>query len=243
MRIYRDLAKWYPLITAPPGYAEEAAHIAAAIEFVCDGPAETLLELGAGAGANASHLKARFRCTLTDLSPEMLSLSRAVNPECEHIIGDMRELRLDRLFDAVLIHDAIGYMASEADLRAAIETASRHLRPGGAALFIPDDIRDGFQSRTDQGGTDGPDRRSLRYLMWTPEPPPDATAIETHFALLIAEQGKPVRCEHDVHTTGLFPRALWHRLIDDAGLDLIDLAIPDPHEGEHTVFAARKRRL
>jgi hypothetical protein len=93
----------------------------------------------------------------------------------------------------------------------------------------------------DDGGHDAPDGRSLRYLMWTPEPAPDATAIETHFALLISEPGRPVRCERDIHTTGLFPRALWHRLIDEANLELIDLAIPDPHEGEHAVFAARKR--
>jgi hypothetical protein len=32
----------------------------------------------------------------------------------------------------------------------------------------------------------------------------------------------------EIHTTGFFPRALWHRLIDEAGLQLIDLAIPDP---------------
>ncbi|NJM35656.1 MAG: methyltransferase domain-containing protein [Rhodomicrobium sp.] len=113
MRLYRELARWYPLITRPEDYAEEAAHIAALIETLCEGPARTLLELGAGAGANASHLKARLRCTLTDISAEMLALSRALNPDCEHIEGDMRTLRLDRTFDVVLIHDAIDYMVTE----------------------------------------------------------------------------------------------------------------------------------
>ena len=67
----------------------------------------TLLELGSGGGNNASHLKARFNCTLTDISPDMLALSRTLNPECEHLEGDMRTLRLGRTFDVVFIHDAI----------------------------------------------------------------------------------------------------------------------------------------
>ena len=76
------------------------------------GEATTLLELGSGGGNNASHLKHRFECTLTDLSPEMLALSRTLNPECEHIEGDMRTLRLERTFDAVFVHDAIAYITT-----------------------------------------------------------------------------------------------------------------------------------
>jgi len=35
----------------------------------------------------------------------MLELSRTINPELEHLVGDMRTIRLGRTFDAVLIHD------------------------------------------------------------------------------------------------------------------------------------------
>lgn len=58
----------------------------------------------------------------------MLDLSKKSNPECEHILGDMRTLRLNRTFDAVFVHDAICYMRTREDLRAAIETAFVHLR-------------------------------------------------------------------------------------------------------------------
>ena len=34
--------------------------------------------------------------TLVDLSEEMLAVSRELNPECEHLQGDMRTLRLGR---------------------------------------------------------------------------------------------------------------------------------------------------
>jgi len=35
--------------------------------------------------------------TLTDLSPQMLTMSRELNPECAHVQGDIRTLRLGRV--------------------------------------------------------------------------------------------------------------------------------------------------
>src|SRR6266481_2515141 len=93
----------------------------------CNPPPRTVLELGSG-GNNAFHLKSEFEMTLVDLSPQMLAVSRALNPECEHRVGDMRTVNLGRTFDAVFVHDAISYMTSEADLVAATRNAYRHCR-------------------------------------------------------------------------------------------------------------------
>src|SRR5260370_768990 len=84
----------------------------------------TVLELGSGGGNSAFHLKAHFAMTLVDLSPRMLLVSRKLNPECEHIRGDIRTLRLGRTFDAVFVHDAICHMTTEPDLRAVLQTAA-----------------------------------------------------------------------------------------------------------------------
>jgi hypothetical protein len=48
----------------------------------------------------------------------------------------MRTVRLGRAYDAVFVHDAVSYMASEADLRQAMETAFAHCRPGGIAVLM-----------------------------------------------------------------------------------------------------------
>ena len=96
MRLYTDLAPWFHLLTHPSDYGEEAAFVTRVVDEVVEGEARTLLELGSGGGNNASHLKARFECTLSDVSPEMLALSKTLNPECEHLVGDMRTLRLGR---------------------------------------------------------------------------------------------------------------------------------------------------
>ena len=101
-RLYGELAAWWPLLSAPADYAEEAAGYQRILLEGCEQPTPTLLELGSGGGNNASHLKARFSMVLVDRSPGMMQVSRALNPECEHIEGDMRTVRLGRQFGLCL---------------------------------------------------------------------------------------------------------------------------------------------
>ena len=241
MRMYSDLADWFHLLTSPSSYEEEAAFYVRTIEAVAEGQTETLLELGSGGGNNASYLKKRFACTLTDLSEEMLALSRTLNPECEHIQGDMRTLRLGGTFDVVFVHDAVAYMTNESDLAAAIETAATHTRPRGVALFVPDAVRESFEPGTSHGGHDGEDGRSLRYLQWTFDPDPGDTTYHDDFVLMLRESERPLRVEYERHTCGLFSRETWLRLLRDSGLEPVIADVEDPSAGEHEVFATRRR--
>ena len=100
----------------------------------------SVLELGSGGGNNAVHYKEWVdRVVLSDLSAAMLALSRQINPELEHVQGDMRTVRLGRTFDAVFVHDAVDYMVTAHDLRQAIETAFVGLKSPAAALKRPRD--------------------------------------------------------------------------------------------------------
>ena len=181
-RLYNDLASWWPLLSPPEDYAEEAEFYRRLLVEASDPPPRTLLELGSGGGNNASFLKAHFELTLVDRSPGMLAVSRALNPTCEHVEGDMRTVRLGRVFDAVFIHDAVCYMTSEEDLRAAMATVVIHCRPGGVALFAPDAVTETFRPSTDHGGVDGAGR-ALRYLEWTWDPDPsDTTYLSTRWS-------------------------------------------------------------
>ena len=237
-KLYTDLAAWWPLLSDPADYADEAGFAHQLLTAACDAAPRTLLELGSGGGNNASHLKAHFRLTLVDRSPAMLAVSRALNPECEHVEGDMRSVRLGRLFDAVFVHDAIMYMTTVTDLRRAMETAFAHCRPGGAALFEPDCVRETFQPSTDHGGHDGP-ARGLRYLEWTWDPDPTDTLITTDFAYLLRDADGSVTVEHDHHVCGLFARADWLRLLREVGFEP-DVVV-DAYRRE--VFVAKKPTL
>ena len=239
MHMYSDLAPWFHLLTRPEDYAEEAAFTIAVVEATIEGDARTLLELGSGGGNNASHLKRRFDCTLTDLSPEMLELSRTLNPECEHVVGDMRTLRLGRTFDVVFAHDALSYLESEDDLLATFRTAAAHLRPGGVVVLTPDATTEIFTPRTDHGGHDGDDGRSLRYLEWVHAPASNSGSYVVDYAILVREPGRPVEVVHDRHVLGLHPDATWRRLLAGAGLEVLELPVENPFAKEQAAFVAR----
>ena len=223
MKLYGELADWWPLFSAVADYAEEAAFFARVLADACTPAPRSVLELGSGGGNNAFHLKSKFEMTLVDLSPQMLAVSRALNPECEHREGDMRTLNLGRTFDAVFVHDAIMYMTSAADLDAAMRTAYRHCRAGGAALFVPDCVQENFVAKTRHGGHDG-DSRSLRYLEWTVDPDPADTTYRTDFAIMLRDRRGDTRVVYDYHLVGLFPRAEWLRLLGEAGFEPITLS-------------------
>ena len=244
--LYFDLADWWPILSSPDDYAGEAAVYHRTLVDACE-PPRTVLELGSGGGNNASHLKAHFDLTLVDLSSAMLDVSRALNPECEHIQGDMRTVRLGRQFDAVFVHDAVAYLTTEDDLRQAMVTAFVHCRPGGAALFCPDDTLESFHPYTSHGGHDATDGsgRGLRYVEWVRDPnPTDGRYIMDMGYLLLHSDGS-VQAVHDRHVFGVFSRDTWLRLLAEVGFtpQLIieeDEQIWDSGGGE--LFVGRKPR-
>jgi len=235
-RLYDDLASWFHLLTRPEDYSEEAEFATKILIEAATPRPRTLLELGSGGGNNAFHLKLHFQMTLTDLSGAMLEASRRINPECRHVQGDMRVLRLDGDFDAVFIHDAIGYMRSEDDLGAALQTARLHCRRGGVVLIMPDYVRETFRSGVGHGGHDGAGR-GLRYFEWTFDPDPTDTTYTVDFVYLLREGNEPVRVVHDQHVNGVFERAVWVKHLNQAGFSSPQI-IQDPWGRE--VFLARK---
>ncbi|HEU0294225.1 MAG TPA: class I SAM-dependent methyltransferase [Anaerolineales bacterium] len=235
-KLYTELASWWPLLSPVADYTEEAGFFRQVLREAGLPVTPSLLELGSGGGCNAFHLKRYFApMTLTDISPQMLAISRTLNPECEHVEGDMRTLRLGRAFDVVFIHDAIDYMLTLHELQQAVQTAAIHCNPQGLALFVPDYTRETFHPSTDHGGTDG-DGRSLRYLEWTYDPDEHDSTYITEFAYLLRDRNQVTQVEHDQHICGLFPRADWLRLLSEVGFH--PEVIRDPYERE--LFLARK---
>jgi SAM-dependent methyltransferase len=217
-RFYGDLAPWWPLISPVAEYESEAAFIATLLHSATL-PVGELLELGSGGGNVASHLRHHFELTLVDLSPQMLEVSRRLNPRCSHAVGDMRSLRLGATFDAVLIHDAVDYMTTPDDLAAAVRTAYAHCRPGGMAVFLPDHVTETYTAGSEHGGSDGADGRAARYLAWSWDPDPGDTWVLTQYAFLLRRTDGTVEVVHELHRTGVFGRDVWLDLLAEAGFE------------------------
>jgi SAM-dependent methyltransferase len=229
--LYNELAYLWPAISPPEDYAIEAEDWRKAIRKHLGGGRHSLLELGVGGGHNLSHLTAEFDAVAVDISPNMLKLSRRLNPTVEHHIGDMRTFRLPgRTFEAVLVHDAICYMLTEDDLRAVFATAWAHLRPGGLLLVGPDLVRDTFRPgmslswSTERGGV----QITTDEIVYDNDP--SGTVLESHFTYTINERGVR-RVERDIHVTGLFPIATWIALIEEAGFRAERIPLPGDGDG------------
>jgi trans-aconitate methyltransferase len=236
-RLYYDIADWWPVISPPSEYAEEAELYVQMIRAAARRPVRELLELGSGGGNNASYMKRAFDMTLVEPADGMRGISRKLNPECEHVKGDMRHARLGRTFDAVFVHDSVMYMTTADDLRAALRTVAVHLASGGVALVAPDATRETFSAATEHGGGEDEKGRQARYLEWTLPPEPGESTYTVYYAFMLREVDGSVRVVHDVHREGLFPRATWLRLFQEVGLDA-ELATRAIEGSEYDSFVA-----
>jgi len=242
MKMYDELAFWWPLVSPASDYEEEASFYMRTLIENCRHPPKTLLEIGSGGGNNASYMKKAFDATtLVDLAPGMLDVSRRLNPDCDHVVGDLRTVRLGRTFDCVFVHDAVCYLTTEADLRQAIATAFVHCVPGGSALFAPDHVREHFRESTDCGGEDD-GKRGLRYLEWTWDPNPDDTSYVVDYVFALREEDGTMHTVHDHHVEGVFSRTDWLKWLREAGFEAV--AVPFDHSelepGSYELFVCRR---
>ena len=229
-RLYGDLAHLWPLMSPPDHYEEEARYWLRELRSRLAPGRRRILDLGTGGGQHLHQLTAEFDATAVDLSEAMLSHSRRLNPGVVHQIEDMRTIRLGETFDAVLAHDAISYMTTEADLLAVFATARSHLRPGGLLIVAPDDHTDTFEPPQVEYQTNRNGETELTYVEYSTDLDPNDTIIETTYVFFI-KRGSDLRVEVDDHVTGLFPIATWERLLKEAGFEVDRVDYPVSKDG------------
>lgn len=227
-RLYDDLAWLWPHLSPPEHYTAEAARLNDLIaERLGPGP-KRILELGVGGGHTLFHLAKQpngnsggHECVAVDLSEPMLANCRALVPEIDTVVGDMRDVRLDQTFDVVLVHDAIDYLLTSDDVMKTLATVHEHLVPGGLAVIAPTYTHETFIDGevADDGTTT--DSAELTYFTYVHDPDPADDTFEMILLYLIRtpEDQPPRRVEliEDRHTLGLFEHGAWLQMIQDAG--------------------------
>ena len=243
--LYTDLAWLWPMWgDAASEYAHYCQHVTSLIQHYAKRPTSTLLDMGCGGGKNVLNLKRQFNVTGVDLSPTMLEQAQDLNPECSFVQGDMRTVRLDRTFDAVVMDDAISYMSCLADFVAAFRTASAHLNPGGVLIATPDVTTETFQQNktiaTPAARTGTWDGLDVVFIENVYDPDPADEQYETTVLYLIRDHGH-LRIETDYWTMGLFSIAIWRRVLRETGFEVHEKRYA-ADEDEYTVFACVKTR-
>lgn len=247
-RLYSELAHLWPLLSPPGDYLAEAAVLRTILDqFAIKGNERLrLLEFGAGGGHTLHHLGDQYAITAVDLSEQMITNCRRLNPGIRCVVGDMRALQLDQVFDAVFVHDAIDYMTSEHDLRLALTNAARHLRAGGLVVIAPTYVADDFEDGETSGDTVAGDDCDVTYISYVHDPDPTDSSFEMVLVYLVRVHAtRAVRVIEDRHTCGLFARAQWLELLAASGFESWTWDAPEDVDGFDAptwpVFLGRKR--
>ena len=242
LRLYDDLAWLWPIWGSAEEYADYCNHVARLMREHAQIPVNSLLNIGCGGGKNVFNLKRHYDVTGLDLSSRMLELAKDLNPECEFVQGDMRTFFLQQMFDAVLVDDAVSYMASRVDLRATFEAAWRHLCPGGVMVVCPDDTKETFVQNqtvvTPAVGKRNPADVEVVFVENSYDPDPDDDHYEETIVYLIREGGK-LRVETDRHILGLFALDVWRETLAEVGFRIHEETYVE-RDKEYVMFSCLK---
>ncbi len=224
-RLYTDLAWLWPMWgDAATEYAHYCQRVTSLIRRYTKRPAVTLLDIGCGGGKNILNLKRDFHVTGVDLSTAMLEQAKDLNPECTFVQGDMRYIRLDQTFDAVLMDDAISHMTCLTDFMAAFRTAHAHLNPGGVLVATPDLTIETFQQNKTSATPATRDGLDVVFVENVYDPDPTDEQYETTILYLIRDQGR-LRIETDHWIMGIFSLNTWRQVLRETGFEV--------HEGQY----------
>lgn len=138
MHTFGRYSDYYNLLYKDKDYAGEVTYLLGLIRRYRPA-ARQILDLGCGTGRHALLLAEQgMAVTGVDRSAEMLTIARrnATGTESSFVQGDIRTIRLERRFDAVVaLFHVMSYQTSNDDLRSAIATVKTHLQPDGIFIF------------------------------------------------------------------------------------------------------------
>ncbi len=215
MKLYTSLAKWWSLLSPVEEYEEEA-DLLLSIIFSYKKNLKEGLELGSGGGSNAFYFKNKLAMTLLDASSDMLKISKKLNPECPHHLGDMRDADLAKKFDLVFIHDAICHIQTKKDLTKVFLTAKRHLKDDGLLLIVPDFLKETFKQDEIQTGGTSRKSKGIRFLEWSFDKNPRDNVVNVEYVYLLKEKNQ-CRVERDSITCGIFSKKDWQKQFEQIG--------------------------
>jgi len=219
-RLYNDLAWLWPIWEDVEEYRRESEYFTELIKRYSKIEVNSLSDMGCGIGKFIYHLKQNFVVTGIDISQDMLSNAKKLNPECTFHQADMRDFNLKQQFDSVLINDSITYTTNQKELLTTFQNAYKHLKAGGVMVAFPDFCRESFPYNSTEvsiaRASLKPDNIDVTFVENRFDPNPEDECFETTLIYLIREDGK-LRVEHDFHILGLFTLDVWRKLLSEAG--------------------------
>jgi SAM-dependent methyltransferase len=136
--VFKEYSNYYDVLYSTKDYEAEVDFIS---QLVPLGSKQRILDLGCGIGGHDIPLaKSGHAVTGVDLSAGMLATAKKRAAQAavkiEFILDDIRTVRLEKLFDAVISMFAVmSYQVTNDDLVKALQTARAHLDKSGLFVF------------------------------------------------------------------------------------------------------------
>jgi SAM-dependent methyltransferase len=141
VNVFDHYSRFYDLLYSEKDYEAECDFLENLWKRYADREIRTILDLGCGTGGHALPLAKRgYSVSGVDMSPQMLSIADKKAESSKLSIhwqsGDIRSVRLERVFDTVIsMFAVIGYQTENKDVSDAFKTARLHLKPGSLFIF------------------------------------------------------------------------------------------------------------
>lgn len=143
MTVFGEYANFYDHIYQDKDYQKECDILELIFRKFAKKKVITILDLGCGTGNHSFILHERgYDLTGVDCSQKMLNLARKksaklnIKKGISFKKGDIRYLRLNKKFDAVIMMFAVlGYQTKNEDIYNALSTVRRHLKKDGIFIF------------------------------------------------------------------------------------------------------------
>lgn len=243
-KAYSDLAWTDEILADVESYEDEAMAYVEAIKKRIASSAPTMLHLGCGAGGHDFHFKKHFTLTGVDVSTGMLDIAKQINTDVSYVLGDMKTIRLDERFDAVVIPDSIDYMCTLEDLHTTILNAAKHLKAGGVLLVVAKTKEEFQENNFVYSGAKG----DTHITVFENNHIVSENTYEAAMFYLI-RQGKETSLHHEIHTLGLFSGEQWMNMFKECHFqvemfqldDLYDSYLLEDGEYKLKVFIAMMR--
>jgi SAM-dependent methyltransferase len=140
--VFQRYSAYYDLLYHDKDYGREVEYVASTLRTL-NPQIRDILEFGSGTGRHGRLLAQKgFRVHGIEQSDTMLAVAHAQSGEetspgsFESQKGDVRTVRLQQLFDAVVsLFHVVSYQVNDSDVSSTFSNASRHLKPKGIFLF------------------------------------------------------------------------------------------------------------
>ena len=210
-------AEHYDTLYAAKDYEREAHLLRHRLSHL-DPSLHTVLDIACGTGIHDEHLCRFYEVDGLDLKPEFLEAARRRNASGRYHVGDMRDFRLDRLYDvAICLFSSIGYARTHVKLVQTLTCFRDHLTPRGVVVVEPwltPEMWDAPSVRWDHGGGSGDSIVRMAHSSRREEGADSVSVMEFHY-LVGTAQG--VEYSRETHEMGLYTRRQMESAMVEAG--------------------------